>query len=303
MKPSDIFPTIRPWVEGLVDVWPAYIIKPQFASWQVLHILSLVVLGGVSILINLRLIGVGVTNESPSEVQRNLRPWMHVGVIGIIVSGVLIGMANAERLYDSVAFTVKMLALVAGVILTYGASLPTARADGRVSAGVRVWFLVGLAVFGLALFVFAGGELVNPGVWHMILAAALIVLIAAQGAAPVDLSGGPAGAGRGPVRGHPFHRQAGRLRAARPGKHRLCLGVPGVDLRPGGLAAVHRARSGERQAGQGHRLRHHPRLGRGRRRRAMDRLRLTHEEGPRGVGPSTTPGRGVRSVGRPGRGR
>jgi hypothetical protein len=181
MKPSEIFPTIRPWVEGLADVWPAYIIKPQFASWEVLHILSLVILGGTSILLNLRLIGVGITNESPSEIHRNLRPWIHVGVIGIIVSGVLIGMANAERLYDSTAFTVKMLALVAGIVLTYGASGLTAKADGRVTPAARVWFLVGLAIFALALWVFAGGDLVNPGLWHMILAAALIVLFATRG--------------------------------------------------------------------------------------------------------------------------
>jgi hypothetical protein len=49
VTPASFFPELRPWVEGLVNVWPAYIIKPQFASWQVLHILSLVILGGTTI--------------------------------------------------------------------------------------------------------------------------------------------------------------------------------------------------------------------------------------------------------------
>ncbi|WP_374473032.1 DUF6644 family protein [Phenylobacterium sp.] len=182
MTPADLFPHLRPWVENLVNVWPAPIVKPQFAQWQVLHILSLVILGGTSILINLRLIGVGVTNESPSEVYRNLRLWLHVGVVGIVVSGVLIGMANAERLYDSVAFTAKMLALIAGIVLTYAASGPAARADGRVGGAARIGLLIGLAIFAVALWVFAGGDLVNPGLWHMILAAALVVLLAARGA-------------------------------------------------------------------------------------------------------------------------
>ena len=91
MTVAELFPEIRPWVENLVNVWPAYIIKPQFASWQVLHILSLVILGGSSILLNLRLIGVGITEEPPSEVARNMRPWLHVGVVGITLSGILIG--------------------------------------------------------------------------------------------------------------------------------------------------------------------------------------------------------------------
>ncbi|HEY8615595.1 DUF6644 family protein [Phenylobacterium sp.] len=181
MTPADVFPELRPWVENLVNVWPAYIIKPQFAQWQVLHILSMVILGGTSILINLRLIGVGVTNESPSEVYRNLRAWLHVGVVGIVVSGVLIGMANAERLYDSAAFTVKMLALLAGVILTYGASALAAKADGRVGGAAKVFFLLGLAVFAVALWVFSTGDLINPGMFHAITAAALVVLFVTRG--------------------------------------------------------------------------------------------------------------------------
>src|SRR5206468_11326240 len=94
------FPALRPWVMNLVNVWPAYIVKPQYANWEVLHILSLTLLGGTAILMNLRLLNVGIVEEPPSEVYRNLRRWQDVGVIGIIISGILIGMANAEKLYD-----------------------------------------------------------------------------------------------------------------------------------------------------------------------------------------------------------
>lgn len=175
------FPALRPWVTDLVNVWPAYIIKPQFASWEVLHILSLVLLGGTAILMNLRLVGVGMTDEPPSEVYRNLRRWQDLGIAGIVVSGVLIGMANAERLYDSTAFVVKMIALVAGVVLTYGASRPVARRDGEVPPGAKVWLLVGGALFLLALGVFVTGTLINVGLFHLLTAAALIVLVAARG--------------------------------------------------------------------------------------------------------------------------
>jgi len=181
MTPADLFPTLAPWVHNLQNVWPAYVIKPQFATWEVLHILSLVVLGGASILLNLRLIGVGVTNEPASEVHRNLRLWLHVGIIGVVLSGLLIGMANAERLYNSAAFTVKIIALVAGVILTYGASAPIARADGQVSASAKVWWLIGLAVFLFGIGMLVTSKLINPGVFHVLTAAALIVLFATHG--------------------------------------------------------------------------------------------------------------------------
>lgn len=175
------FPALRPWVENLVNVWPAPFVKPQFASFEVLHILSLILLGGTAILMNLRLVGAGMTEESPSEIYRNLRRWQDMGVVGIVVTGVLIGMANAERLYDSTAFVVKMIALAAGIVLTYGASRPVARADGAVNNAARIWLLVGGALFLLGIWVFVTGTLINVGLFHVLTAAALIVAIALTG--------------------------------------------------------------------------------------------------------------------------
>ena len=174
---GEALPNLRPWVQHLDQVWPAYIIKPQFASWEVLHILSLVILGGTAILMNLRLAGAGLVEEKPSELYRSLRRWQDLGVIGIVVSGVLIGMANAERLYDSTAFVVKIIALIAGIVLTYGASRPIAKADGVVSASARSWFLIGAALWLGSVMVFATAVLANPGLFHVLLAAALIVLL------------------------------------------------------------------------------------------------------------------------------
>jgi hypothetical protein len=178
---EEFFPHIRPWVANLGNVPPGSVVKPQFAVWEVAHILSLIMLGGATILMNLRLIGVGLTDESPSEVRRSLRPWLNLGVIGIVVTGVLIGSANAERLYDSNAFTVKMAALLAGIIFTYGVSGPVAKADGVVGLGPRIFTLLGFAVWLFGLWVFVTSQLINPGIFHVLTAAALIVLFAATG--------------------------------------------------------------------------------------------------------------------------
>ena len=181
MTPADLFPSIAPVVENMANIWPAYIIKPQFASWEVFHIISLIILGGTSILLSLRLIGFGLTEASPSEVERGVRLWLNIGVVGVVASGILIGMANAERLYNSNAFTVKVLALIAGIIITYGVSQPTARAEGSVSRPAKLWLLAGLVVFLGALVVFATSKLINPGLFHLLTAAALIVLFVLPG--------------------------------------------------------------------------------------------------------------------------
>jgi hypothetical protein len=181
IAPQDFFPHLADWVANLDDVFPGKQVKPWFAQWEVGHIVSLIILGGSSILLNLRLIGVGLTEETPAEVRRNIGPWMHVGVAGIVLTGLLIGSANAERLYTSEAFSAKMVGLLAGVILTYGVSLPLARADGRAGTAMRIAAVAGLALFALAVGMFFSAKLANPGLWHVLTAGGLIVLYATRG--------------------------------------------------------------------------------------------------------------------------
>ena len=181
MAPQDFIPQIAEWVNQLDDTFPGAWIKPYFAQWEVLHLLSLALLGGASILLNLRLIGAGLTDDPPSEVRRGVLPWLNLGVIGILVTGVLIGTSNPERLYTSEAFTAKMLGLAAALVLTYGVSLPAARNDGRLGRGAAIAAAVGLALFGLCVGVFGIAKLVNPGLWHVIMAAALLVLFVTRG--------------------------------------------------------------------------------------------------------------------------
>ncbi len=181
MKFSILLPGIRAWVLHLDKVWPAYIVKPNFAYWEVMHVLAIVILGGCSILLGLRLIGYGLTEEKPSELYKNLKVWLHTGVIGVTVTGVLIGMANAEKLYDSPAFFVKLVSLVAGIIITYFAMRPIALADGEVTPRSAVGGVAGLAVWSVGLWVFLSGGLLTPGFFHVMTAAALVVLFITRG--------------------------------------------------------------------------------------------------------------------------
>lgn len=181
IAPQDFFPQIADWVNQLDDTFPGAWVKPYFAQWEVLHLLSLALLGGASLLLNLRLIGVGLSDDSPSEVRRGVLPWLNLGVIGILATGLLIGTSNPERLYTSEAFTAKMLGLAAALILTYGVSLPAAKQDGRLGRNASIAAAIGLAFFGLSVGVFAVAKLVNPGLWHVITAAALLVLFVTRG--------------------------------------------------------------------------------------------------------------------------
>lgn len=178
------FPQAKAWVDSLATSPLAVFVNgPKFgyASWEVGHILSLIMIGGTTILMGLRLLGAGVTAEKPADVYKELRILQNIGVIGIVVTGLLIGSANAAKLYNSSAFTVKMVALLAGVILTYGAARPVAAANGVVSLMSKVWLAIGGAIFLAGLWAFASTSLIDVGVYHLITAAALILIPVTRG--------------------------------------------------------------------------------------------------------------------------
>jgi hypothetical protein len=184
LAPQDFFPQLAEWVANLDDVFPGKPIKDSvwaFAQIEVGHLLALAVLGGTSLLMNLRLLGVGLTDEPPRELHRNLAVWTWAGLVVILLTGLLMGAANGERLYTSEAFTAKMIGLLAGVIMTFAITLPAARNDGALGQVSRVLGVVGVAVFLLALWVFLQAKLANPGLWHVITAAGLVVLFVSRG--------------------------------------------------------------------------------------------------------------------------
>jgi hypothetical protein len=178
------FPHAKDWVDGLATSPVAVFVNgPTFgyASWEVGHILSLIMIGGTTILMGMRLLGAGVTDEKPAEIYRNLRLWQNIGVIGIVVTGLLIGSANAAKLYNSSAFTVKMMCLLSGVILTYGGLRPVAAADGAVGFMPRIWLLIGGVIFLAAIWVFSTTALIDVGIYHLITAVALILIPVTRG--------------------------------------------------------------------------------------------------------------------------
>jgi hypothetical protein len=176
MNFAELLPGLAPTVTAIGALPVATTIKAQFWAWEATHLLSMAVLAGASLILNLRLIGVGLTDEPPSEIQRNLQVWINAGLVGVLVTGLVMAIPDGRRLYNDPAFTVKMLALAAGVIFTYAVSAPVARADGAVGHGPRAGWLLGIAVLLFGLFSFATTMGINPGVWHLLTAAALLVL-------------------------------------------------------------------------------------------------------------------------------
>jgi len=176
---SSLLPDIKPWVQSLAQVWPAPIIKAS--SWmfpiiQTFHLLALVTLGGAVLLPSLRLMGAGMTSVSPASIEKTVRPWMWAALIVLVLTGLLMGLVNPMRLYTRPGFLIKMIALAAALIFSFGVVGPLSRCHGAASGATRIWAIAGLIVWIAAILVFASSFGAAPGSFHVICVGWLVVM-------------------------------------------------------------------------------------------------------------------------------
>src|SRR5690606_20448740 len=161
----------------LPKTWPFSMWQDVYAPFGALHLVGLALLGGCVILLNLRLMGAGLTEEQPATLERNLRPWMIIGFVIVFGTGLIIGALNSEKLYYSPAFFAKMVALVAAAIFTFGVTSAIAKNDGKVSTPTLAAGAVAFVIWLNSIGVFSTTEGGSPCVFHMIAAAHSIFFI------------------------------------------------------------------------------------------------------------------------------
>lgn len=187
---DDIIPSIGPWIESLSTNKLAMLFQDLFATIEVFHIIGLFMLGGAVILNSLRIMGLGLTEVAPSEIHKNTKFWLTFGVIMTIISGLMIGLSNASKLYSNSAFLYKMIGMVAAIIFTYASLMPVAKADGRVGSGARIGMIIALIVWFLGIVVLIVKPGSNVGAFHMVVAGVFVLFIALQGKLRWIMAGG-----------------------------------------------------------------------------------------------------------------
>jgi hypothetical protein len=80
------------------------------------HVLTLCLFVGMSVLLDLRLLGITLRRVPASDVIARLVPWMTVGFVVMLTTGLLLFYAIPVRSYQNIFFRLKMIMLVlAGV--------------------------------------------------------------------------------------------------------------------------------------------------------------------------------------------
>ena len=90
-----------------------------FPFIEAFHLVGLAVVGGAVLLVDFRLLGLGLRRQPVAALARDAQPWLIGGVLFMIGSGVPLFLAEAIKCYYSFAFWTKMAALALAIIFSF----------------------------------------------------------------------------------------------------------------------------------------------------------------------------------------
>ena len=99
-----------------------------FPVIEAVHLLGLALLGGAVLVLDLRLLGLGLQQKPVSYVARQLEPWLVRAIAVMVATGVPLFLSEAVKCFHSEAFRLKMVALALALAFTFGVRNPLAKA-------------------------------------------------------------------------------------------------------------------------------------------------------------------------------
>ena len=90
-----------------------------FPAIESVHLAGLALLGGAVLLVDLRLLGLGLNTRPVRELAGAARPWLATGLALMLPTGFLLLSSEALRCYENTAFWVKMTSLSLALVFTF----------------------------------------------------------------------------------------------------------------------------------------------------------------------------------------
>jgi hypothetical protein len=147
---------LLPLFEWFESTGPGLVVRESvwlFPVIEAAHLLGLCLLGGALLVVDLRLLGAGLTATPAATLARQARPWLVGAVTLLLVTGVLLFLSEAVKCYYNQSFWVKITTLPVALVFTFavrqrvigtGSANRTAeRLAG--AASLLLWFVVAAA--------------------------------------------------------------------------------------------------------------------------------------------------------------
>ena len=156
---------LYPFFEPLESTGLGMIIRDSiwmFPVIECIHLLALGLMGGAVLVVDLRLLGLGLKSKPVGEIARGIHPWLVGSLITMLVTGVLLFLSEAVKCYYSPPWWYKMGFLIAAMIFTFSIRKRVLASDesalgpvkGKLTAllSMGLWFAVGFAGRWIAFY-------------------------------------------------------------------------------------------------------------------------------------------------------
>jgi hypothetical protein len=150
--------SLLPFFEWCETTWLGNAIRDSlwlFPVIEAVHLLGLCLLGGALLVVDLRLLGIGL-RQPIAEVARDARPWLVASVVVMLLTGTALFLSESIKCYHNTSFWVKITTLPIALLFTFTIRERIARkAIADPTATTRI---VALASLALWLTVAAAGR-------------------------------------------------------------------------------------------------------------------------------------------------
>src|SRR5215471_12114821 len=126
-----------------------------FAVIESFHLLGLAAIGGAVLLVDLRLLGLGLQNRPVAELARDAHRWLVASLLVMLITGTALFMSESVKCYYSTAFWVKMTSLLLAILFTFTVRRRTTEVD---ETAVRPFYRKLVAVVSLVMWVGVGAS-------------------------------------------------------------------------------------------------------------------------------------------------
>jgi hypothetical protein len=125
-----------------------------FPAIEAIHLVGLTLLGGSLLVVDLRLLGLGLTTQPIAEIAVAAQRWTVIAIAVMVATGVPLFLSEAVKCYYNPSFWVKMTTLPVALLFTFAIRQPMARnprlvtsARSRILAvgSLGLWFVVAAA--------------------------------------------------------------------------------------------------------------------------------------------------------------
>ncbi len=142
--------------DALEQTWLGATIRESlwyFPAIEAVHLLGLALLGGAILVVDLRMLGVGLRGQTIADVAAAAQKWLVLAVVVMFATGIPLFLSEAVKCYFNTSFWVKMVGLLIGLVFTFAVRNRVA-ASGSASPAVlklvgafsiTVWVVVAAA--------------------------------------------------------------------------------------------------------------------------------------------------------------